>query len=91
LKASLTRHPDDPNTLLLTGISLVCSGNNEEGKSYFKTLRERQIHFAEFLNECAVKLLTAGKNVSARDLLNLMRDEGYHNHRSEEILRELAA
>lgn len=91
LKASLARHPDDPNTLLLAGISLVCCGNPEEGKSYFKTLRERQISFAEFLNECAVKLQTAGKNGSARDLLNLMRDEGYHNHRSEEILRELAA
>ena len=91
LKASLTMHPDDPNTLLMTGISLVCSGNNEEGKSYFKTLRERQIHFAEFLNECADKLLVAGKSGSARDLLNLMRDEGYNNQRSEDMLRELAA
>ena len=91
LKESLTRHPDDPNTLLLTGISLVCSGNSAEGKSYFKTVRERQISFAGFLNECAEKLLIAGKTGSARDLLKLMQDEGYHNYRSDEILRELAA
>lgn len=91
LKASLVRHPDDPNTLLLTGIALVCSGNAEEGISYFKTLRERQISFAEFLNECVEKLLTANKAMMARDLLNLMQDEGYLNQRSEEIMREMAA
>ncbi|MDD2338034.1 MAG: glycosyltransferase, partial [Geobacteraceae bacterium] len=91
LEPSLTLHPDDPNTLLMQGVSLVSSGRAGEGKKYFKTLRERQINFTGFINECADKLLTAGKIDSARNLLNLLREEGYHNQRSEEILREIAA
>ncbi|RQW88752.1 MAG: glycosyltransferase [Geobacter sp.] len=71
LTSSLTRHPDDPNTLLMMGILLVCCGKTEEGKSYFKTLRERQIHFAEFLNKCADKLTTAGKEDAAKRLMEV--------------------
>ncbi len=91
LETSLCQHPDDPNTLLMTGISLVCSGKSEAGKKYFRALRESQIDFAAFLNECVGKLLVAGKNGMARALLQLMREEGYHNQRSEEIMREMAA
>jgi len=91
LDGSLTQHPDDPNTLLMTGVTLVFFGREEEGKTFFKKLRERQISFSAFINECADKLLVAGKNDAARRLLNLMREEGYHNQRSEDILREIAA
>lgn len=91
LEKSLLQHPDDPNTLLMTGISLVCTGRSKEGKKYFRILRERMIDFAAFLNECADKLLAAGKTELARDLLNVMKEEGYHNQRSEEIMRAMAA
>ena len=91
LEKSLLQHPDDPNTLLMTGISLVCTGKSEEAKKYFRALRERMIDFAAFLNECADKLLVAHKTEMARDLLNVMKEEGYHNQRSEEIMRAMAA
>jgi glycosyltransferase involved in cell wall biosynthesis len=91
LESSMTRHKDDPNTILLTGVSLVSSGRKEEGKTYFKTLRASRIDFVGFVNECADKLIVAGKHDSARNLLNLMQEEGYLNQRSEEIMRELAA
>lgn len=91
LDTSLWQHPDDPNTMLMTGITLVCSGKSEAGKKYFRALRESQIDFAVFLTECVGKFLVAGKNGMARALLQLMREEGYHNQRSEEIMREMAA
>lgn len=91
LVPSLATHQDDPNTLLMMAVSLVCAGRKEDGKEYFSTLREQRIDFAGFINECAEKLLTAGKNNSARQLLNVILEQGYYNQRSAEILQEMAA
>jgi GT2 family glycosyltransferase/Flp pilus assembly protein TadD len=91
LEASLAEHPDDPNTLLMTGVSQVCAGRGHDALEYFAALRRQRIDFTGFVNECADKLVTAGRINSARTLLNLMLEEGYRNQRSEQLLREMAA
>jgi GT2 family glycosyltransferase/Flp pilus assembly protein TadD len=91
LETSLAAHGDDPNTVLMTGVSLVCAGRKEDAKAHFSILRDDRIDFTGFVNQCAEKLLTADKVDSARRLLNLMQEEGYQDNRSEELLREIAA
>jgi GT2 family glycosyltransferase/Flp pilus assembly protein TadD len=91
LESSLTRHPHDPNTNLMMGVSLICTGKPDTGKAFFSKLREERIVFTGFINECADKLITAGKNDQALRLLNSLVEEGCQDERSEEILREMAA
>lgn len=91
LEDSLDRHPDDPNTILMMGVSLVCSGKAADGKVHFSKLRQNRIDFTGFVNECADKLITAGKSDQALRLLNSLVEEGCHDERSEEMLKEMAA
>lgn len=91
LEASLDQHPNDPNTNLMMGVSLVCTGKPDAGKAFFSKLREERIVFTGFVNECADKLISAGKSDQALLLLNSLVEEGCHDERSEEILREMAA
>lgn len=78
LKASLEKRPDDANTLVMLAVAHICSGEKESAVTLFRSLSEKNVYFAEFVNEASRKLCQAGKAAYAKELLEtaLMLNSG---------------
>ena len=88
LKASLGKRPDDPNTLVMLAVAHICSGDKDSAISIFRHLLDKNVCFAEFVNEASRKLSEAGKTESAKELLEtaLLLNSG--NAETGNLLRE---
>jgi GT2 family glycosyltransferase/Flp pilus assembly protein TadD len=69
LESSLKKRPEDANTLVMLAVARLCSGDKETATSIFRRLSEKNVYFAEFVNEASRKLSEAGKAGYAKELL----------------------
>ncbi|HOI18235.1 MAG TPA: tetratricopeptide repeat protein, partial [Geobacteraceae bacterium] len=88
LEASLKKRPDDANTLVMLAVARICSGDKESAVSIFRRLSEKNVYFAEFVNEASRKLSEAGKAGYAKELLETALILHSGNDETGRLLRE---
>lgn len=88
LEASLKKRPDDANTLVMLAVARICSGEKESAVSIYRRLSEKNVYFAEFVNEASRKLSEAGKSGYAKELLETALILHSGNDETGRLLRE---
>ncbi len=88
LEASLEKRPDDANTLVMLAVARICSGDKESAVSIFRRLSEKNVYFAEFVNEASRKLSETGKAGYAQELLETALILNSGNDETGRLLRE---
>ncbi len=75
-KQYLALNPDYPVLQLMHGVLLAAKGDGARAGWEFSRLRESQVEFTQFVHEVVVKLLQAGQNNFAANLVGIAENVG---------------